>query len=434
MRIIIATLLLGLLMGCSPVSLNAEDLMRPPQLSQTQSLIYDALLSALGTTSSGIALRYPRSGDYRSAFIFKDLDGDGTEEVMAFYSHIQREDEINVNIMRQDDGRWYSVYDTPGGAFGVESVDFTSIAHGDGRDIVIGWGDGTQQVNQMSVLRFEGNVMDTIYQGRYTEYITMDFNGDGLEELMTVSLSSTGGRPYATLVEGSSGTILEIGSTELNLELTEFASITGGGITPEHNGVVVDGWVDEDTLATEVILVENGSAPLVFAGGDEFYSQTLRREEEIYSEDINGDSIIEIPVQTPAPEHEQTQHDGYYTTYSALNEDFVMEPVLTAYINIQHGYTFYLPDYWVENTVMNIQSVTGELSFWAYDTTTEQTGQQLLSIRAYSQKDYQDRFDLENYHQIGQKGNFIYDAYIQAPTTGDYALSLTELENLFYIH
>ncbi len=434
MRAAIALFLTFLLVGCSPVSLDTEDLMRPPQLSETQSLIYDALLAALGTSSSNVALRYPRSGDYRSAFIFRDLDGDGIEEVLAFYSLEASPDELNINVMQQREERWVSVYDTPGGTLGVESVDFVSLTNEDELDIVIGWGDGSQQVNQISVLRFEEDIMHTLYQGRYTEYVTSDFDGDGLEELMTVSLSSTGGKPYATLMVNESGVLVESRSIQLNLEMTDFAQIIAGAITPEYRGILVEGWIGEDTLATDVILVGDRSTSLAFEGGSEFYEETIRRSLEVLSDDVNSDGLPDIPIQTLAPEHDSSENSHYYTTYCSLTENFELQPVSTAYINEPQGYTFYLPEYWVEHTAVSTDDSSGELRFWEYDPDTEQTGQELLRIRAYSIKDYQDRFDLEQYQQIGQKGNFIYDVYLLAPTTGDYALTQTELENLFNIH
>jgi hypothetical protein len=99
--IALAAALCLLFSGCSPITLSVEDLMRPPQLSENQRQVHDALMAALGTSDSNISLRYPRSGNNRSAFTFFDLDGDGQDEAMVFYTLADAPDEFYINVMEQ---------------------------------------------------------------------------------------------------------------------------------------------------------------------------------------------------------------------------------------------------------------------------------------------------------------------------------------------
>ena len=63
-----------LLSGCSPIQMDVEELMSPPKLTAEQAEIDSALKQALG---ENVKLKYPKSGDFRSAFVFHDIDGDG---------------------------------------------------------------------------------------------------------------------------------------------------------------------------------------------------------------------------------------------------------------------------------------------------------------------------------------------------------------------
>ena len=69
--------------GCNVLEMDTEALMKPPVFTAEQEKLNAALTEVIGES---YVLRYPKTGELNSAFIFKDLDGDGTEEAMAFYS------------------------------------------------------------------------------------------------------------------------------------------------------------------------------------------------------------------------------------------------------------------------------------------------------------------------------------------------------------
>ena len=106
------SLLILLLSSCSFIQPTIEELMKPPKLSQQQMEVDAALKAALGTNS--IKLKYPLSGDYRSAYVFYDIDSDGVEEAIVFYQPSLDESGTRINILDYQEGAWTSVYDVPG--------------------------------------------------------------------------------------------------------------------------------------------------------------------------------------------------------------------------------------------------------------------------------------------------------------------------------
>ena len=83
-----AAMMLSLLAGgCSRVQTSIEDLMSPPVLTEEQAQIRDALARVSG--DGEIKYRYPQNGEYRSSYIFYDIDADGVEEAMVFYQSIR---------------------------------------------------------------------------------------------------------------------------------------------------------------------------------------------------------------------------------------------------------------------------------------------------------------------------------------------------------
>ena len=71
--------------GCTVFETDTEALMKPPVFTEEQEKLNSALANILGES---YVLKYPENGETNSAFVFRDLDGDGTEEAMAFYSLI----------------------------------------------------------------------------------------------------------------------------------------------------------------------------------------------------------------------------------------------------------------------------------------------------------------------------------------------------------
>ena len=83
----------ALMSGCS-VGIDVETLLRPPRPAGEQQQIQKALEKYIlseqkkqaADTLGGYILKYPRFGDHRSAFVLQDLNGNGVDEAIVFYS------------------------------------------------------------------------------------------------------------------------------------------------------------------------------------------------------------------------------------------------------------------------------------------------------------------------------------------------------------
>lgn len=68
--------------GCSSIGLNDTELLRPPRATGEKAEIQNVIDNTVGTDYT---LQYPKKGDYHSAIITEDLNGDGNEEAMVIY-------------------------------------------------------------------------------------------------------------------------------------------------------------------------------------------------------------------------------------------------------------------------------------------------------------------------------------------------------------
>ena len=92
-----ALLLVLLLTGCAGTS-TVEDLLRAPQLSTQLAVVQKALNAWLGESPQ---LKYPRSGDTSSPFLFSDLDGDGDEEAVVLYQSETSSLNVHLAVLEQ---------------------------------------------------------------------------------------------------------------------------------------------------------------------------------------------------------------------------------------------------------------------------------------------------------------------------------------------
>lgn len=137
LRLAAAVLALCLaLTGCMKIENTIEDLMSPPKLSEEQENIFAALYASAG---DDISLKYPKTGENRSAFVMKDLDSDGVNEALVFYTSNIMGDNVRINVLDCINGEWVSLYECVGMGPEVESVSFPHMTSAEAGNIVIAY-------------------------------------------------------------------------------------------------------------------------------------------------------------------------------------------------------------------------------------------------------------------------------------------------------
>lgn len=453
-----AAALCALALGaCSPLSLTTStdgtrSLMRPPTLSVQQEQVKNALGDALGTDN--YKLKYPSSGQHRSAFTFHDVDGDSVEEALAFYT-LDGDDSGTAHMAILDNsgpnGAWVCVANDPGMGTDVVEVRFANLTGTGGVDILVGWQSTTASQNTVSAYRFgQGQLKTTLAGSRYLRLVVDDLTGDQVDDLLLVASTSNGRRLTARLVRPGS-TRLEIGSeAHLNQNFTEILSIQSGMVTDTLPGVVIEGLVGDDTVVSDVVAVEGGSL-LVPMGTDTeglLYQQSARAQ-RVFARDINGDGVLELPFQTPLPGYEKATGTDQLllTEYRALHYDaspdtegsitvvpvYTAQPAGWAYVDLENSYLLKFPPAWAGQVTAAVQPRSGETKFFAYRDNLDDQSVELLRIRCYSQTDYQDKNESEQYVRLTSRGAFEYYAYVHSTPGNPLAVTQDQLKTLFVL-
>ncbi|MEG2086938.1 MAG: hypothetical protein RR022_01975 [Angelakisella sp.] len=375
-----AVLLCVTFAGCAPVESNAENLMQPPKLTEVQAQVDTALREAVGQEFN---LKYPRNGEHRSAFNFLDLDSDGADEAIAFFS--TSDNVIQIAMLRQTNDSWQVFDILPGQSFCTE-IDFVRLQQlGSAPLLLVGWGGTGMANNLLAVYTFDH-------------------------------------------------TIGQQGEVPLARNITKFYPPVQGSLTTSLYGAAVDCLLSNDTLCTVLLSSQNGQLVQLFAGEGEqsLYRQTLRTQ-KVFSCDLNDDGVIDIPTERLAEGYAGTRETpAYLTDYSNLINDQLL-PVQTAYVSLNRGYRLLFPSRWAGHPISVLIHPDNNEAIFFLNTSGNlfDHSKELLRIQVYSSLDSQDKLAGGRYFQLATKGSYLYTAALPATSVPQLALTKNEVMQLF---
>lgn len=304
LRVILIALCFALfLSGCNNFRLatSIEDLISPVSPSGENAGVQSAVDEYC---KSGYSIKIPSKGEYTTSFIFYDLDEDGQNEAIFFYEPSDTLGAIDMAVLKKSGEKWSVVENIEGSATDVNSVDFCDVNNDGSKEIIVCWSAISKTANsKINVYRQSDN------EGAYclenideeisaNEFICADVNGDGVTEILAFSLGSSSQSPNARLYSFEDNSRKLLGETKLDSTIVSFNNILCGeteeGVSVYADAVKSNG----DSMVTEFIYWSDYYDSIV----SPFYSYSTGRTTEtvrstmVNSRDIDGDGVIEIPV------------------------------------------------------------------------------------------------------------------------------------------
>ncbi len=418
------------LSGCSS-SASVDMLLTPPKLSEEQSAVYDALIKSVG---KDIRLQYPRSGDYRSAFIFADIDDEPDSEAIVFYEktgEIRNSANIRVNVIDRRDGKWTSVYDHAGMGTEIDRIMFAQLGGRENTSIIVGYTllSGEKSVR---VYGYYNGVLATEYSDDYSTMFVTDLERDEKDELVLIRPNNQMKKASVGLVSvGNEGKITETTNVALNEGTTDFVNIASGYVGTGTPAIFIDG-LSGGRLTTEIIYPVNGQLRNPLYLGESAMIEQTRRQAGYPCTDIDFDGIIEIPTLSFFPGYtETTPGIRLYSVEWNILDNYSITKKYSSYYNIADGYCFILPSRWDGGVVTaKPDSVTGEIVFYKYRIDLNNSTTELMRIAAVTEAETPALLD-EGYMLVKSNNNTNY--LVKCPDISDEPLILTgtEISNSF---
>ncbi len=425
------------LCGCS-AGISAENMLTAPKLDAEQSAIYQALINSVGT---GVKLKYPKSGDYRSAFVLKNIDGEEGDEALVFYESqtVQSgESALRLKILDKNGGEWSAVYDIACVGSEVDSISFAHLGDTDNVDIIICYSLLNQSEKSFSVLNYSGGIPVELFSSTYACLEVIDLNADGSDELVCVVNDKANQMSTAMMFTNSEDGFEKLSETQLGGEASDYVRVVKGKLSESITALFLDYSRGAGQYGTDVVycygnrlVTPEGGANLISRFTNDFIA-------DIPCSDIDNDGFIEIPSTTPLPGYETLTRPEQLCAvrwYTVTDDNFIMEHY--GYFSSKYSFALLFPSRWqgVVSAVVNFAD--NEIVFISYTVNTglDINGEtELMRIRAVDKDDEEGLAAAKSMRVLGESSETVYCCSESADyLTGNLALTKSELENCFII-
>lgn len=432
-KIALLCVLCLLLCGCSA---SVENMLTPPKLTAEQNEIYGALINSV---RQNVKLKYPKSGDYRSAFVIKNLDNEPEDEAMVFYesNNVQSgESSLRLKFLDKHDGKWEAVYDLACAGSEIDSVSFTTLGNTGFVDIIIRYTLLNQTEKVFSVLQYDSVTPKDLYTSSYSCLEVYDINDDGLNELLAVSIDKINNTSTAVMFTDGDNGFEKLSETALRGGASDYIRVTKGKLSDSRTAVFLDYSKGGGQSGTDVLYCYGNSLYCPDSVGTNPAAGLISRlvnnyMSEIYCYDIDGDGVVEIPSTTPLPGYETLTKPEQLCAvmwYTVSDDKFSLKHY--SYFSGKYRFALLFPNRWrgVVSAVPDFDN--NEIVFISYNTEsglTDIKSTELMRIRSVDKDDEQAMEASKGLKQLGETEETLFFCI----ETGEYkagALALTESE------
>lgn len=403
--------------GCDFSFLPANKLIRPPKLSGESSFLQQAFEKTLG--NEFIQMKTPIKGENRSSYVIFDIDKDGHDDGLVFYSDPTVDEFARVAVFKHDGSEWKNVSLIVGLAEEIYEVGFNDI-NGDGKfELFISWTTLNPDSSSNETLTLVGNRILTLYKfgnsamtllktEDFTKLYVSDFDGDGADDifLSTVSISNDSNKTTGRIIAFNSDCSVKLDESFSLIGMLDIVSIASDFVTAGEKGytrIYVDGILSEAAYVTDVIQysVSDGKISLPFHGHASGELPITARSNKVYSYDINSDGVVEIPALQELPFSKRIDNNTEFKTNS-LNlvvwsrlEDQKTVPVLKTLYNKANNYYFIFEEEWMSKITAVYNANSSLLVFYSVENGV--ISDKLFSVMTFSRADWNENkygFDL----------------------------------------
>ncbi len=399
------------LCGCSPFTSDAESLLTAPKLTGELQPVQKALEKSINAKYS---LKFPASGETKSAITLVDLDSDGINEAVAFYStSVDNTVTMHVSVLGSDNGVWscYSTQKIVAG--GIERVHFVDTDGDETKEIIVGWNVYGAVDKTVSVYDYTGKSLITLIEEPYTTFVLCDLDNGFSTDLLTVYLDQATVNANAKYFDISSRGVAQLGVCTLDPNVTAYYDPVLVKMSDGRYCVYID-CVKGAGLVTEILYLENGAIVSPFYNSETKETVDTYRPQIVPCRDFDNDSVPEIPIMIEQPiDVNQSVSAAYLTVWKSFDGAGLVDKFYTL-MNYSDGYSLSLTKELAENsaTVRNLE--TRERMVYDYDYKNQKFGQEIFRIRVVSKTSYDSGTYSEGYIMLSKSDTQVWLAKLSA--------------------
>ena len=396
------TMAIMLLSGC--LNVTADELYKLPMASDEYIRLEGHINQVL---TQGAEFSPPISGPNRQSVQLKDLSGDGTNEVITFFS-VLGDSTLKIVIFEMVDGDYAVAEIIDGIGTDFESVRYVDM-DGDGiMEIVVGW-QMSAALKHMSIFSIRDFHSVEIAWADYSEMIVFDIDGDGNDDVIVFRLPTSESGAVAEMFKlMPDGEVISL-EARLSSGIDTITRVLTGRLIDGTPAIFVDseGRFDGGGIVTDILVYRDGSfTNISIKGPGSISEETVRTR--VFSADINQTGIIKVPM--PRRLMAQSETAYYAIDWYAYNSMGHSSLALTTYHNNFDEWFLILPFDWRGRvSVRREDVVSGERTvIFSYIAGEDGPYQDFLKVYRISGEMRMERASLDNRVMILADGAFAY--------------------------
>ena len=372
----------------------------------------------------------PVAGSNRQAVQQADLDGDGTDEALIFCK-IGAERPLKVLILKQTEEDYRVLCTLEGDGTAFDSVEYAQVDNEPGMEILLSRRIGEQVQQYLTVYSLRGGTAKELMSSPYTASATLDMDGDLRTDLFLVRANADGPNGFADLYRYRDGAMQKDNEASLSTSVESVKRVITGKIAENVPAVFVGSALDESHLITDVFALRDNVFTNISQNAESGQSSQTVRNYYVYSTDIDGDGVIEMPNTlplTPLPNDESSEGQ-YRIAWYSLGVNGERTEKVSTYHNYAEGWFFFLPDAWCENLAVDKVLLSETQSGTRFCVAPPEGGAAvpLLTIAVFSGENADARLQEAGCLLLGHRGELSYGAQLGEGA----AIDTADLKNRF---
>lgn len=421
-RLLLFVILLALCLGLSGCFMEpAEGLYAMPQQSRDFYHLQSAIERAM---PQGGAYCPPTSGENQQSVQLSDLDGDGTEEAIV-YLRSQSEEPLSVCVFARQEKSYELITTVDGVGSAFDRVLYVEIDGVAGSEIVVGRKVSDQVPQLLTVYTLKNGSLIELMSANYTEFMTSDLDANSLTDLVLLRTDGDNQKGIAEFYHWSEGQLVREREARLSASASDIRRIITGKMCKNVPAVFVASEYGEGTIVTDIFgFIDGVFTNLALPLDTETGVQTVR-EYYVYSSDIDGDGLIELPKLVPLQSRRtdsSSENHALICWYNLLLDGNTEEKLLT-YHNYSGGWYLSVPKEWAKE--LAVSQTGNDYSFYRME------GHDAVLLFRVSTLTGENREQIardKGLTRLAEKGEVLY-----ACTLGEGGLTAEEVRDMFHL-
>lgn len=377
--LLLAAVLPLLLSGCM-LSASVEKLYVLPQLPEE----YEDLSAQIEEILAGGAeYTSPAAGTNLQSVQLVDLDGDGSEEALAFFRSSSEESPLKIYIFRSEGDTYEQAAIINGSGTSISSIQYVDMDGNGIQEILVVW-RVSAEVQTMCVYSMANLQPVQLLSTPYARYEVVDLDGDGVQELLVVhSDESESGATLADYYDWDGSSLLLQSTAKLSMSVAELQWLQTGALEDGEPAVFVTGrvtGVEETSRAvTDILVYRQPDLTNIVLNSSTGVSSEIFRFLNLQPADINGNGATEVPMPAALPgEGDESYWKIYWRSYDAGGQP---EHQAITYHNLTDNWYLLIPEEWDGHfTVRQDNTSNTEHATTFYSVSGERVEEALLTI------------------------------------------------------